>query len=206
VQPRIYIYVPGIDTIPGASKNWSGRAVTWTHLHTPHRAEKVEYFTTPLTRPLRDGQRARKFASTIKYYAHAGFEIHVRAHSNGCDVVLDGLRDLGWPGNVRELHLVCGACKASFEANGLNEALFHRPGLSVHVYVAKKDVPMRMAATFLGRWLGFGTLGLKGAQEVSEEVKSRVQETTWEHFGHSTCFTDEHFDRTMQDFTDYQIR
>jgi hypothetical protein len=71
----IYLFVNGIATWPGNFTNWNKRAVTFTHTHTDFRAEAFEYFTTPLTRPFKEDQRAKHFARAIKEYSQAGWNI-----------------------------------------------------------------------------------------------------------------------------------
>src|SRR5262245_26588298 len=87
---KIIIYVCGILTWPGKHRNWTGRAVTHTMTCQPYKAEKVEYFVGALSRPIGESYRARKLISTLRQYE--GWEIHLVAHSNGCDVVVDTLR------------------------------------------------------------------------------------------------------------------
>lgn len=193
----VNLYVPGILTIPGESRNWSGRAVTRTHTMTERRAEKVEYFTGVLTRSLFQRQRAEKLARTLDYYLT--WDKRLIGHSNGCDVILDALALRGWP-RVEELHLVCGACEADFEKNGLNRALASRSLGRVFIYVAEKDLALGAARSVLGQFFGFGTLGLKGPQNVAAGVAGRVGTVEWRGLGHSDCWSDQHFNRTMNHF------
>lgn len=199
---RVNIYVPGIMTLPGAARNWSGRAVTFTHRTTGGDivAEKVEYFTTPLTRPLRDGSRARKLARTIEFYRD--WAIRLIGHSNGCDVILDALKLLKWSVPVEQLHLVCAACEADFGKNGLNGALQSGAVGEVFTYVAEQDKALRWARTVPGRLLGFGTLGIKGPQNVDPAVEHLSYLTIWHTFGHSDCWRDENFEQTCAAFTE----
>lgn len=195
----IYLFVNGIATWPGNFTNWNKRAVTFTHTRTESRAEAFEYFTTPLTRPFKEDQRAKHFARALNDYSKAGWKIFCVGHSNGCDVVLDGLKRAGWP-RVEAVHLVCGACEADFARNGLNYALaFQRLGRA-YVYCAGKDLALPLAHTLPGRLLGYGTLGLHGAIHIAESVKDSVGQLWWKDYGHSTCWEPDHFVSTMKHF------
>lgn len=193
----VNIYVPGILTLPGGAKNWCGRAVTFTHTRTDRRAEKVEYLSGPgVTRSLFQTRRAKKLAATLDFYGD--WSRRLIGHSNGCDVILDALQLRGWP-HVDELHLVCGACEADFEKNGLNTALREKKIGWVAVYVGEKDWALRLARS-VGQLFGFGTLGLKGPQNVAPDVADRVGLLTWSAYGHSDCWADAHFTQTMNHF------
>ena len=195
----IYLFVNGVATWPGNYTNWNKRAVTFTNLLTPHKAEAFEYFCTLLTRPFREDQRAKHFARSLKQYAAEKWRIICVGHSNGCDVILDGLRRAGWP-KVAAVHLVCGACTADFNVNGLNIALVRERIGQVFVYCALDDFALKLAHTWPGELLGYGTLGLHGALHVLDSVKNRVGQLWWRGYGHSTCWLPEHFHATMGHF------
>jgi hypothetical protein len=195
----IYLFVNGIATWPGNFTNWNKRAVTFTHTRTEHRAEAFEYFTTPLTRPFKEDQRTKHFARALREYSKLGWQIVCVGHSNGCDVILDGLRRAGWP-KVEAIHLVCGACEADFSKNFLNTALRAKWVEKVLVYNAQKDWALPLAHTLPGKILGYGTLGLDGALHIADDVKDRVGQMWWSNFGHSTCWLPDHFNCTMKHF------
>jgi pimeloyl-ACP methyl ester carboxylesterase len=195
----IYLFVNGIATWPGNFTNWNKHAVTWTHLRTDCRADSFEYFCTALTRPFREDQRAHHFARALRAYAKAGWKVVCVGHSNGTDVILDGLKNAGWP-RVEALHLVCGACEADFDRNGLNSALSWGKVGEVFVYCARKDWALPLARTLPGKLLGYGTLGLTGATHVHCAMKERVNEVIWQDYGHSTCWLPKHFQATMRYF------
>lgn len=201
MRPRIYIFVNGILTFPGLSHNWNRRAVTWVHVNTPHRAESLEYYIGPITRPFLDGYRARKLARKLGFYIDAGFELVLVGHSNGCDVVLDALRLLDWP-DIHQVHLFSGACEADCELNGLNAALAGQRIGRVFNYVAEMDLALHLAATPIGRAFGFGILGC-GAQGIPDSLITSNQfvEVRNTHFGHSTWFAGQHFAKTMERIT-----
>lgn len=195
----VYLFVNGVATWPGNYTNWNKRAVTYANLRAYGKAEAFEYFCTWLTRPFREDQRAKHFARAIREYSNAGWNIVCVGHSNGCDVILDGLKACDWP-RVEVLHLVCGACEADFTRNGLNLALAKNRVGKVFVYCAESDWALRCAHTIAGKLLGYGTLGLHGALRVAPSVKDRVGELWWKHYGHSTCWLPEHFEKTMSHF------
>ena len=199
-QPRtIYLFVNGIATWPGNFTNWNKRAVTFTHTRTENRAEAFEYFCTPLTRPFREDERAKHFARALRDYSSAGWKIVCVGHSNGCDVILDGLKRADWP-KVEAIHLVCGACEADFQKNLLNRALEYNRVGKVLVYCGEKDWALPLANTTAGWLLGYGVLGLRGALRVDDRVKDRVGQMWWPHYGHSTCWEPDHFVSTMKHF------
>ena len=198
-QKTIYLFVNGITTWPGNYSNWNKRAVTYTHLRTEHRAEAFEYFCTMVTRPFREDQRAKHFARSLHEYSRAGWKIVCVGHSNGCDVILDGLKRAEWP-RVEAVHLVCGACEGDFSRNGLNYALAAERVGRVWVYNAEKDWALPLAHTLPGKILGYGTLGLDGALHIADQVKDRVIQTWWKGYGHSTCWLPQNFSPTMMNF------
>lgn len=194
MRPRIIrLYVPGILTLPGESDNWCGRGVTWTHLHTPDRAEKVEYFSGIFTRTLLQSARAAKLALTLSYYIGGDFEIYLSAHSNGCDVILDALRLLKWP-RIKHVHLISAACSANCDKNGINEAGSSIANLTV--WIGEKDWALNLAGTRTGWLLGFGNLGLTGPKNATRPIN-----VIREPVGHSDWFTSARFDHTMRILT-----
>lgn len=213
MKRRVIIYVNGINTIPGHPRNWNSRAVTATHLAYPGLpeaaefpkpapanplfAEKVEYFCGPIARAAGQKGRAERLVELLTEYH--GWEITLVGHSNGAAVVLLALELAGWPA-VAAVHLVCGACEADFNRNGLNAALFGRKVQRVFVYIADRDWALRVAHTWLAHLLGYGVLGLHGALNIRPDVRQWVGELHWPGYGHSTCWLDRHFQRTMQHF------
>lgn len=188
---QITIYVPGIWNTPG-SRNWVGRAVTHTHVNTERRAEKVEYFTSALMRPFGETSRAKKLSRILGFYQ--GWEIDLVGHSNGTDVILDGLDIAGWP-SIRNIHFISAACEADFDINGLNDALDRGRIGSVFIYNGGKDLPLKLAGTPIGKFLGYGTLGRTGP--INNRFPDKVGVVTWPAFGHSTAFTEGQFKKTM---------
>jgi len=198
---RVYIYVNGILTWPGDSKNWNGRAVTWTHINSEAKAEKCEYWVGPISRAFGQKKRAEKLYVTSTYYRT--WEQIIVGHSNGADVILSAMRD--WPDfpHVSALHLVCGATNADFQKNMLNFFLLLGRIDRVYVYVAGNDRALRLAHTIPGKILGYGTMGLGHYLNIDARVKDRVSVINagkWKHYGHSDCWKDENFDETMRHF------
>jgi len=191
--------VNGILNFPGCSNNWNGRGVTWLHVSTEAKAEKVEYFCGPIDRAFGQKERALKLNRTLNFYR--GWENHIVGHSNGAAVALAMMRDYRkWP-DIEHLHLVCGACEADFEKNGLN--VWMREGRIgyVTVYVGGKDLALRLAHSWAARLLGYGVMGLHGPLNVAPDVEARVgivTESPWADYGHSTCWDDWNFDTTMR--------
>lgn len=190
-RPRVYLFVCGIFTFPGEARNWTGRAVTWVHTRSMHRAEKIEYFTGPLSRTAGEKRRAEKLARTISHYRDAGFELHLVGHSNGADVCLDALSALHQP-PIAALHLIAPACDPDCDKSGLNGVVADQ----VRIYVGGRDTAMWLARTAVGQALGFGALGQLGprAARISLDV------VTEPDFEHATWFEAKHFGRTMERF------
>lgn len=196
-QP-VYIYICGILTWPGSSKNWTGKAATWTMTRPKHQAEKIEYFSPGLfSRSIGQEARAEKLVKTMHEFLSRGRRVILVAHSNGCDVALDALRKMGWP-EIAELHLISGAIEADFDKNGLNQAR-NKIGRVV-VYVAGLDKALALAASPLGRFFGYGALGRTGPINPWWQVDVVVEP----EFEHSDWFDDAHFDQTMRLLTNPQ--
>jgi pimeloyl-ACP methyl ester carboxylesterase len=195
----IFLFVNGIATWPGNFTNWNKRAVTFTHVHTEARAEAFEYFCTFVSRPFREDERMKHFARSLWEYEKTGWKIHCVGHSNGCAVILDGLKHAKWP-RVEAIHLVAGACEADFSVNGLNQALATDRIGTVSVYCGQKDWALPLAHTTPGKLLGYGSLGLNGALHIDDVVKDRVDHLWWPDYGHSTCWLPQNFKTTMNHF------
>lgn len=190
---RVYIYVNGILTMPGDSGNWNGKAVTWTHLHTPHRAEKVEYYVGPLSRIFGQRKRSRKLIKTISYYLDDGWDIVLVGHSNGANVILNALKYFSKSAiknSLREIHLIAPASDNNFEENGLN-----RIGVPVTVYLGSQDTALRISSG-PGRLFGYGSLGKDGPHRANVSVRVFNEE-----FSHSEWFNPLQLNQTMRRVT-----
>lgn len=190
---QVFLFVNGILTRPGVAENWTARAVTWTHLKTPYKAEKVEYFTSVLARPLHNRRRAELLAGVLDQYQRAGFEITIAAHSNGADVALDALKSRAWP-VIKALHLISPANEADFDKNGLNQSLDRIAQLTV--WIAETDWALRLAGTLPGKLLGYGTLGRRGP--INARRPCRVIRAG---FGHSDWFAPDQLSGTLSTIT-----
>jgi pimeloyl-ACP methyl ester carboxylesterase len=198
----IYIFERGIlgwQSIFGDWKNWPNQACVFINDETPFKAQTLTYFTGPILAGLTRHWRAKNFLQLLKQYA--GCRIVLVAHSEGTATALAAMRMPGCP-KIAELHLVCGACDADFEANGLNAALQAGRVVQVLVYVAGQDDAMKLENTYLGS-LCFGLqtagqpLGLKGARNANPAFAAHVKHIDWPHYGHSTCWEPHYFKRTM---------
>ena len=169
---RIYLFVNGIKTFPGLSKNWNRRAVTWTHINTEHKAESLEYLMTAFRSAAGAKYRASKLVRKLEFYNESGFEIHIVAHSNGSNVVLNALREFSAP--VAAIHFIAPACEEDCQTNGLNDLI--RKGFlrKLHVYIGGEDIPCKLAST-LGRLVGFGGMGVHGAKWLTDPVHSEYE-------------------------------
>lgn len=200
MKRTVIIFVNGIMNFPGDSHGWNYRAVVWTHLSgSPMEPIPVEYFCGPIGRAFGQKKRAQKICELLE--AYAGWNIILVGHSNGCAVILKALgMALVYP-RIQAIHLVSGACEADFNRNGLNEAVEGGKVGKVCVYVAGKDMALRVASHWMGRLLGYGVLGLHGMQNVPASLLDRIGQITQEDFGHSSWWEAEHFDRSMGHFT-----
>lgn len=191
---RVYIYVNGIMTWPGDSKNWNERATTWTHLYTDARAEKLEYFSLPtLSRMIWQRDRMKKLATKMTFYQSCGWLVNLVGHSNGCDVIIDALRYMEWP-KVGEVHLFSAACSADFEKLGVTQAQKRGQIEQVYCYCSGSDKALWLAGK-LGGVFGYGTLGLTGPKNHDEDSTSVIRRG---EFGHSDWFEDATFEETMR--------
>lgn len=195
----LLVAINGILTFPGSSKNWTGKAVTWAHTHNlDFQGEKIEYFCGPIGRAFGQRGRSYKLFRTLSYYA--GRRIVLVGHSNGASVICHMMRDYPNFPHVEHLHLVCGACEADFQKNGLNMLIRERKIDRVTVYVAGNDRALRLAHTWLARFLGYGVLGLHGPLQVAAENEASVTVVKWPVYGHSDCWAENNFDFTMAGF------
>ena len=198
--------VNGILNFPLSSRAWEFRATLWIAVHTDDKAVPLPYIAGPLTNlccrtPHAHHRRERAKQLYENLRACTGQAQSVIAHSNGATVVCDMLRDYE-PPHIDTLHLVCPACESDFNRNGLNRALGPRQLVDrVIVYCGGRDLPLRIADTWLGRLAGFGALGHTGPVNVAPSVRDRVKDVVWPARGHCDCFQPEHFHATMKEIT-----
>lgn len=195
-----YIFINGILCKPGSIMNWNERACTWVDQRTKFKADRYEYHADALFRRIGQEKRVDDLETLVKRLSQG--DIILVGHSNGCDLIERLVkRNTHY---FKEIHLIAAASENDFYKNGFNEALKNKQVGSVHIYMSKKDEALKEAklSTRLFGWmgLGYGYLGLVGAQNVSPMVISRVN-TIEKPFKHSEWFDDKNFDSTMQAVT-----
>ncbi len=211
MRNRVYIYIPGILCDPGEADGWTDRAVTWTHVNSPFRGEKYEYWSSWWNRRPHQQERAEKLARMLWHYEHAKkgpYEAVLVAHSNGCDILLRALRVkingnlTGLP--IAEIHLFAAAAEADMKTNGIPELLRSGRVYSIRFYQSGQDARMRQAALsqkLLG-WagLGYGTLGGVAPNKLQFLLSGyRATVIAQPNYGHSTWFErGERFEATMR--------
>jgi pimeloyl-ACP methyl ester carboxylesterase len=195
------LFLNGILTRPGNQFAWTDRAERWMADHTSHEYDAIEYFHTPLLGPiLGDGRVYREAIKLLEGYRDSAkragkpFRVHLVAHSHGCEIACRIARDNGI--RITSASLIAAAIPASFERNGLNNAI-KRGGLGrVGVHVSKGDAVLKwLPPMTLG--LLYGRLGYEGPDRVDRTVKDRLHVTVRTDLGHSEWFAPEQFGRTM---------
>lgn len=204
-----FLYVNGIRVKPGDTRNWNSRAVTWTHteksLTCDSVAEEIEYYSGIIPWDRRN-IRAKRLSGKWRQYAQNGRRVVIGAHSNGNRVALHALRitDPRW--KIHELHMICAACDADFNTNGLNAALATGRINRIYVYIAGRDKALPWAHSVVGKiFWGRTALGLQGPINLCEEYRNTrvfiVDEGYWKEFGHSDCMRGDNFYETMRMLT-----
>lgn len=205
-MPVVYYFINGINTFPGLSKNWNGKAVTGIHkrlANTTAKAEKIEYFTMPFSRVLANNYRAEKLLKVNEHYGE--FRKIVVAHSNGADVILDALRLS--PFKIDRLILISAAVTDDCGPDGNRINILMDNGLIniLEVWIGKKDIPLRLGKTGIGRLFGYGSLGLDGPDNFEFKKSPRYIERVKEDYGHSTWFDDENIEGNMDYFASLEL-
>lgn len=201
--PLVFFTVPGVRTPPNSDKNWTGKMVSAILRRAPElqrdfgasavAAEKVEYHTLAAFRWLSHKSRVHRLRRTMDQYP--GWRIRIVAHSNGANIVLDALRESNWAHAVEMVDLISPACESdlSYLAPRLGKEL-----KMLRVWIAQKDLPLKFAATPIGRLLGYGSLGKDGIKGIPHTKKKHTATLYRKTFGHSSWFLDEHFDETVE--------
>ena len=216
MNPTIIFYEHGINSVPSSWRDWVNRAIAFTHLNTPHKAQTLFPSPTALTVFCRESERSKAFGKMLRWYSVNDWNIIIVGHSNGTRVTLEGMRLAGYP-RIQALHLVCGACDANFETNGVNAALRKTSLQKVFVYAGGKDWAMKIENTLVGRTLFDITkpLGLRKdkqtianrdfyfARNVSLTHAEQVAELEWPDYGHSDCWLQKNFDKTRAHFLSF---
>lgn len=200
-KKTIYLLVCGINTIPSSSENWTGRGVTYIMKNSPHKAEKIEYLCGPIGRAFGQKNRVNKLLKTLEFYD--GWNIILIGHSNGCSVITEMIKTHdNWP-NITHIHLIAGASEGDFDKNNFNESLKNERIGKISIYICGKDFMLKLARTWIGKFLKYKTLGLHGAYQVDDEIEGKVKtfrNLPWLNYGHSDCWSDENFEETMKLF------
>lgn len=180
-KPLLRIFVNGVNTVPGCTKNWNVRAATWCMCYRRLYATYLEYLALPtISRWLFQGVRADIFRYRVQEFLDSGWGVIPIGHSNGNDVILDAFRDGGFQ-RLEEIHMISPACEADFDKNGLNFALKNNRLGHVFIYIAEKDFWCWAAGTLFGRWLGrYGKqiLGHVGPQNIDKSIPSWEKRVT----------------------------
>lgn len=207
VDKIVYLGVNGIDNVPGRPRDWNARMVTYVHRLNERRlpddpwrfGEKVQYYAGAITSRFWQRNRVHRLKVLLRNYLRGeSWKIVLAGHSYGTKVILECLKQMDWP-YIDEVHLMSGACESDFEKNGLNQALRERRIGKLVIYDAGRDSALQIAALWLGRVWGYGSLGLKGPIRAATDVQqywSLVEEPT---FGHSDWFLEGRcFEQTMK--------
>lgn len=194
----------GILTPTADQQNWTNRAEDWIEAHGCGYADSYRYQCGALSRRIGHGKRVAAVFTKCTHRMIAGQEVNIVAHSHGCQVAVDVLKEYRSI-RINELHLIAGACYADFKDNGLNAALARNQVNRVVCYYSGTDAMLKLAKAsqvfrFMG--LGYGDLGRVGPQNVAEDFKKRVESMDRTGFGHSTYFEGDepgsHFDNLMR--------
>lgn len=181
--------------------NWPNEAVAWVHKNTSYKAQTLTYFTGPVLAGVTRHWRAKQFCHLID--AYKGWRILGVCHSEGTATFLAALKLCGYP-PIDELHLVCGACNSDYQENGLNIAIAMNRVEKVTVYIAEKDRAMRLENSYVGAVLfglqtGGQPMGLSGPTNMTPEAARRTTIKRWRTYGHSDCWLQRNFHKTMQE-------
>lgn len=182
-----YIAINGIRSNPGESDGWTDRFVTWINTRLPDGvvAEKFEYATGPLTRRLKQRERANAICKKIGYYRRAGYRVVLVSHSNGGDLTARVINDSGV--EIDSAHLFAPATDDELIAQSIREGAIRR----VHIYGSRNDAALKFAKATrpLIGWLGlgYGSLGLRG-RELAAQFPQVVKDHSNDAYGHGTWF------------------
>jgi hypothetical protein len=192
---RLYIWVNGVNDTPGLPTNWNVRACPFTNHNYPQfHSDRCEYHEDAEL-PVDIGEAQRVELVTNLLTTFSDWEVIPVGHSHGAAVILEALKTNGWP-YVPQLHLLSAACEADFDKNGLNAALGSGFIGKLFLYQAGKDEALALAATPMGKLLGYGTLGLKPVN-VGESAASKITTITQPDYGHSDWWAIPNFNKTM---------
>lgn len=210
MKKRVYIYVPGLLCWPGNSEGWTDRAVTWTHVNTPYRAEKFEYWSGVIFRRLHQQQRAEKLVKMISFYCEDDWDVVLVGHSNGGDVITRALKILyaaapvGHGREISEVHYYAPAVCPQEGIPLLREMLRTGQIYKLMLHIGGQDRAMKLAqrtGKALKRFgLGYGALGGMPTDLIAMHLGTlRYKAVHWPTYGHSDWFRrGKHFEDTMR--------
>ena len=88
---------------------------------------------------------------------------------------------------MESVQLFSPACSTDARALGLNDLLTDGKVSAVQIFCASVDVPLKLAELF-GKPFGYGSLGLRGLENLDPNLSDRVVERYRPTFGHSSWF------------------
>lgn len=196
-----YFFIPGINTNTADIDGWHDRAERYCE-RLGLRANAYPYHVTALDRWIHQAGHIRNAMRCLREGVMPDERIAVTTHSNGAAIACGMLREYhDW--HVSELHLVAGAEFASYEQNGLNAAVDRGQVKAIFLYCSRSDRALKAAKAtrkvlrFVG--LGFGSIGLTGPADMSDEADARTRVVWRDGFDHSDYFTPaENFESTMR--------
>lgn len=194
------IAVPGLWSLPADKAAWTDHvAVAAPQLRARLRVVKFEYFAGVVLGKLAHWPRVWALARAIRRERHAGRQVIIVAHSNGCRIAHDAA--LAAKTFVARIAFVAGANDADFVKNGLNDALALDWIGEVLVFMSRRDGTLALArktAPLLERvGLAYHWLGLTGPENVSPLVADRVR-VFEKRVGHSYWLTGPELETTLR--------
>lgn len=198
-----YFFIAGINADTADIDGWTERAERSCERR-GLRANAYPYHVNALDRWVWQAKHVRNATRCLRESLMTSDDVVIAAHSNGVAIALGMLR--ADPAMVvSELHLIAGAAFASYKDNGLNDAIARHQVGKVFLYCSRDDLALKAAQTtrkflrFVG--LGFGSIGLTGPADMSDEADARTRVIWHEGFDHSTYFDDANFRDTMRAIT-----
>lgn len=193
MRKPVIIFVPGILNMPSSGNAWTDKAVAWVHNHTPDfAAEKHEYMALPVTRPL----VAKALAEIVARYPQDHFRLVLVGHSFGAEVIRKAIQ-LGlcaeWPYMARMVdvvHLVAPAVAFAAKKNRLAKMVADGTIGALHLHIAGRD-----------KVLSTGYLGGAPLAQIQKQFAGLATINFEPSYGHSTWWTRQKFDDSMEIFT-----
>lgn len=182
-----YIFVPGINSWPGAPDGWTDRAVTWIHSRTEHCAEKFEYLAGALTRRLLMDRRANALSKLVDHYPEDSHIVALVGHSNGCEIIRRAILRAQRP--VNQVYLFAPAVSAQARTHKLHQMLADGRIGFLTIFLAGRDSVL--TRRFLG---GRPPEYVRGQFETEHHTTIHSDP----RHGHSTYWAPAHFEDTMR--------